>query len=83
MVGKRIDRPDGSRFAPGEYGKDSRGAFLVCPPGEENRMMIGDLSKHDIIEHEDGTITVSPSILLGCGSRSWHGYLDRGVWRTV
>lgn len=47
---------------------------------------------HQVDEHEDGTITVEPkpgnsnSILCTwpvdgkpCG---WHGYIDRGVWRT-
>lgn len=33
---------------------------------------------------EDGTITVSPSILIShWEGRSWHGYLERGVWREV
>ena len=44
----------------------------------------GLLSKHQVVEHEDGTITVTPSI------RMWghhqhqqimrHGYLTRGMW---
>ena len=38
----------------------------------------------DVTEHEDGTITVSPSILLASyglhGERRRHGYLKRGVW---
>lgn len=40
---------------------------------------------HTIEEHEDGTITVSPSILskFGDGTISWHGWLRRGVWTTV
>lgn len=46
---------------------------------------LGDLSKHTVIEHEDGTITVSPSILITCGQdgEQWHGYLERGIWREV
>lgn len=40
-----------------------------------------------MVEHEDGTITISPSIHLHPtpnGSRSgWHGFLERGVWREV
>lgn len=31
-----------------------------------------------IVEHEDGTITVTPSIMDPGG---WHGFLERGVWR--
>jgi hypothetical protein len=39
---------------------------------------------HTIVEHEDGTITVSPSILVtGSHGKQWHGYLERGVWREV
>jgi hypothetical protein len=45
--------------------------------------MIGRLSGHQVVEHEDGTITVSPSILTGRGERQWHGYLEHGVWRQV
>jgi hypothetical protein len=47
----------------------------------------GNLSRHQVVEHEDGTITVSPSILVSSrwsGEEfSWHGYLERGVWREV
>lgn len=28
------------------------------------------IADHDVTEHEDGTIT-------------WHGYLERGLWREV
>lgn len=42
----------------------------------------GNLGSHKVVEHEDGTITVSPSILVtGAPDESWHGYLERGVWR--
>lgn len=34
---------------------------------------------HAVTEHEDGTITVSPSIVTS----SWHGWLVRGVWTSV
>lgn len=36
---------------------------------------------HQVTEHEDGTITVTPSIQ--CRVCGWHGYLERGVWREV
>ena len=42
------------------------------------------LDGHSVTEHEDGTITVSPSILMTMGSTQlWHGYLERGAWREV
>lgn len=42
---------------------------------------IGGLANHEVIEHEDGTISVSPSILVSDGSGElYHGFLKRGVW---
>lgn len=85
IVGVRKDRLDDSIFLPGEYGKLSDGHFYGCAPGDEDMMC--NLSGHHIVEHEDGTITVSPSILIttGCesGNKQWHGYLEKGVWREV
>lgn len=64
----------------GEYGQDQRGAWMARPPGNH----LGDLSNHDVVEHDDGTITVSPSILIsGSHGELWHGYLERGVWREI
>lgn len=34
---------------------------------------------HTVTEHEDGTITAHPSIVTS----TWHGWLERGVWRSV
>jgi len=43
---------------------------------------IGQLCRgHQVAEHEDGSITVSPSIACDNGISHWHGYLERGVWR--
>ena len=46
---------------------------------------------HVVREHQDGTISVNPqptgnapnSILVHGGGAEWHGYIDRGVWRSV
>lgn len=68
-------------FTDGDYGRHPNGTWFARPPGSQ----LGNLSAHDVAEHEDGTITVSPSILiteLGDG-KTWHGYLERGVWREV
>lgn len=66
---------------PGAYGsRNGKDWYGTTPTG-----LLGCLSKHQITEHEDGTITVAPSILVnsaGAGDRpTWHGYLERGVWR--
>ena len=67
----------------GAYGSVERdGAtvwYVKTPNGH-----VGDVSRHDVTEHEDGTITVSPSILVSDHTGElWHGYLERGVWRSV
>jgi hypothetical protein len=47
---------------------------VACPP-------------HTFEEHDDGTLTISPSIgdTAGASTESdgWHGYLEHGVWRQV
>jgi hypothetical protein len=86
MQGKRMyPEKQGRRvFLPGEYGMMS-GRWYACTPAGH----LGDLSNHDVAEHEDGTITVSPSILVtGFDDEKqektiWHGYLERGIWREV
>lgn len=57
---------------PGDYGKTQDGRWIIRPPRGEAYI----LEDHEVIEHKDGTITVSPSINTG----QWHGYLERGTW---
>ena len=91
MKGRRIMPDDEGHlqlheFQPGDYGRATAeelqgrvaSSWMCCTPNG----MLGNLSKHEVTEHEDGTITVSPSILV-TGEKSWHGYLERGVWREV
>lgn len=83
MQGKRIylEGDDGVRLKAGEYGKHPGiGIWYACTPNG----LMGNLSNHEVIEHEDGSITVSPSILVeSYGDDTWHGYLEHGVWREV
>ena len=59
--------------------------WLVCTPNGH----AGSLSKSwAITEHDDGTITVSPSIRISVGGGNgiperelWHGFLQAGTWR--
>jgi hypothetical protein len=37
-------------------------------------------TSHTVTEHEDGTVTFSPSIQFNTGNH-WHGWLERGEWR--
>lgn len=67
---------------PGEYAKCREefnpALWVVRAPNGD----IGSLSVrvHQITEHDNGTITVSPSIQFLTGDR-WHGYLKAGVWQ--
>jgi hypothetical protein len=75
-------RPDGTQsheLAPGEYALDLSGQWICRPPWKHAG---GSLARHSVVEHEDGTITAAPSILIAIPPiGSWHGYLERGVWR--
>ena len=87
MKGRRL--PDGvGVFAACDYGRLEEGAqekrwvWHARPPHGH----VGSLKNHDVTEHEDGTITVSPSILIHSSDDDgspvvWHGFLERGVWR--
>jgi hypothetical protein len=87
VIGRRIESPfaaDGGLIGewpkPGDYYfYPAAGWCGVSPNGHQ----VG-LRNHEVIEHEDRTITVSPSILVSGGAPdAWHGYLERGVWREV
>lgn len=86
MQGTRLYKQDGEPDfllrifnTPGAYGSaNGKDWFCTTPNG-----MAGNLGLHQVTEHEDGTITVSPSILVtgGATGESYHGFLERGVWR--
>jgi hypothetical protein len=78
---KCLDKKEIHTLEEGEYLKAHDGVWYCRPPGAPKRM-IANLSGHLVIDHEDGTITVNPSILITCGDYSWHGYLIKGEWRT-
>lgn len=85
MIGRRVyPNAEGQLFlAEGDYGRERDGKWVGRPPGHH----AGSFGNHQVTEHEDGTITVSPSILLtdfdqAGNQRQWHGYLERGVWRS-
>ncbi len=77
MIGRRIYPDESGRmsFGPGDYGRDLSGLWHVRPP----EGLLGILVDHEVTEHDDGTITVSPSIV----GPDWHGYLERGIWRAA
>lgn len=75
-----VRRADGTDFTDEDLAKWYNKPYWMCksPNGHA-----GNLSRHEVVEHEDGTITVTPSILIsdGKGTTFWHGYLTAGVWR--
>jgi hypothetical protein len=90
MIGKRLPDIDLHEWHadadPGTYFKLLRDKAdtthqlwgIVAPNGN-----VGTISSqiHTITEHEDRSITVSPSILFR-EPGTWHGYLEKGVWRS-
>jgi len=101
MTGRRIENPDNYTNAPavqpGDYWKDRAGHWHVAapvPPDADGFLLIADVSTWSVTEHEDGTITVSPSIFWGssgypnsprewAAAHTWHGWLEHGVWREA
>lgn len=90
MIGTRVYPNAGgwldpsSIASPGAYGRvtspecQGRPAShwqVTAPNGNRCRL---DPDIHSVFEHEDGTITVSPSIVFPFGG--YHGFLQHGVW---
>lgn len=84
MTGRRL--PDDTALSSADAGgycrRSGDGVWeCVTPNGR-----VGGLDDHEVVEHEDGTITVSPSILVdpetigGVSLPGWHGFLKYGVW---
>lgn len=83
LAGRRVHDVPTHKMERGDYGTVNTPdgpSWSACTPSGDH----GNLDGHEITEHEDGTITVSPSILVTAGREEcWHGYLERGVWREV
>jgi hypothetical protein len=78
MIGRRL--PDGYHTfdsVAGDYWKTPEGDWEIRDP----LGVIGGIGDHKVEEHEDGTITVSPSI-QDPNPGGWHGYLERGIWSS-
>ena len=75
---------------PGDYWKnvDTGTFYAACPvPDPDGGVILASLCKHSIVEHEDGTISVQPSIRVTGGpggtKELYHGFLENGSWRNV
>lgn len=85
MQGTRADWPFDGLPPEGSYYKVPEGTWHACTPGGYP----ANLAAHTVTEHEDGTITVTPSIKVSLPTMRdaaekelWHGFLERGVWRS-
>jgi len=62
------------------------GEYWKAPNGDWNALTpigtLANLNQHRVDEHDDGTISVFPSILT-IGVSRYHGYLRNGVWQTL
>lgn len=83
MKGTRVEHTSelwGDEGLDGGYcpvNRDGRRVWMVRTPNGH----VGSLDRHDVVEHEDGTITVSPSILVSDDrGELYHGYLVAGEW---
>lgn len=67
-----------AQMQPGDYAQFWGKLWLLKTPNGD----LGVISQgpHKIVEHADGTITVTPSVQCQTGKR-WHGYLTAGVWK--
>ena len=79
MIGKRIypDNDGNLLLSQGDYGQHINGEWFARPPNSHT----GSLKNHEVVVHNDGTITVNPSILI-CDEEKelYHGYLKCGEW---
>lgn len=75
-IGRRRDFSSSEILEPGEYGRCDGADWYGCTPTG----LLAGLRLHTVIEHDDGTITVSPSILVSGGGERWHGFLRGGTW---
>lgn len=93
IIGRRVmPSPDGwlkDLTQPGDYGRITKPVGsprmmwwqVIAPDGTQGTL---NPSVHSVTEHEDGTITVSPSIDFSQRKPGlWHGWLERGRWRSV
>lgn len=88
MIGRRVPGFDWHLWDPCDYGFSIEdGVWIAITPND----LAANLGRHEVKEHEDGTITVAPSI--ECWGRRtkeeakaagayWHGFLERGEWRA-
>jgi hypothetical protein len=84
MTGKRVPGFDWHLWEPGDFGYSVEDECWIGITPNDHAAHLG---RHTVVEHCDGTITVSPSILVSTSAQGksvevWHGYLEAGTWRA-
>ena len=85
MIGRRVPGFDWHLWNPGDYGFwFDGGHWVAITPNDHG----ANLGSHKVVEHDDGTITVSPSIAVSTSRQGkplqvYHGFLECGVWREA
>ena len=81
MPGRRLPDDSDLRTAePGDYFRVTLNGRVAEWWFRDPLGVVGRITKHTVEEHEDETITVSPSIAMAPGEDGFHGFLRRGVW---
>lgn len=63
-----------------DYWRTASGTWYLNVPG----VGLANLAKHQVCEHPDQTISVTPSIRVWRSATiERHGYFERGHWRDV
>ncbi len=65
------------------YWRLDDGAWMLWLPDERIEHfhgLLGRLKNHTVEEHEDWSITVTPSVLVSNRNVTKHGFLTHGVW---
>lgn len=66
--------------------------YVVVPldDGDGTGYGLGRLEAHTVREEDDDTISVRPNdgssnsiLITGAHGKSWHGYIEHGVWNEV
>ena len=65
----------------GGFYDDVTFGWMIRPPGRKAYVRLS--TAHTVTTHDDGTITVVPSLIYGTQDRDdyWHGWLEHGVFR--
>lgn len=79
LTAKRVDSYSDRLPSVACYWQEADAWFLLLPD-EVTGAILANLASHTVEEHEDGTISVTPSIKVWDDRVTRHGYLTRGVW---